>query len=82
MVGVIGTLGAPGWGGTYRLSGDELSVDASFVHGGAVIHEQLYQSDILSKVLKTKLRIIKRGDNVLLCDKNGNAQILLVPFNQ
>jgi hypothetical protein len=68
--------GTPGTG-TYKLSGDELSVDAGSVYTGAFIFTQ--QIEAVSKAFNGDLRIEQNGDHILLRDKSGQAQILLVP---
>jgi hypothetical protein len=68
--------GTPGTG-TYKLSGDELSVDAGLVFSGAFTEKLMEQW----KAFQGDLRIEHRGNQILLRDKNGQAQILLVPFN-
>ncbi|HUD23258.1 MAG TPA: META domain-containing protein [Acidobacteriaceae bacterium] len=69
--------GTPGTG-TYKLSGDELSVNAGGVYTGAFIFTQ--QIVAVLKAFKSDLRIEHRGNQILLRDNNGQAQILLVPF--
>ena len=63
--------------GTYKLSGDELSVDAGLAFSGAFTEKLMEQW----KAFQGDLRIEHRGNQILLRDKNGQAQILLVPFN-
>jgi heat shock protein HslJ len=69
--------GTPGTG-TYKLSGDELSVNAGFAYSGAFIYTQ--QVVAVLKAFKSDLRIEHQGDQILLRDKSGQAQILLEPF--
>lgn len=75
--------GSPGggmWAGTYNLSGDELAFDGGFWYEGAWSEEQLEQGYAVSKAFKGDRRIEQRGNQILLRDKSGQAQILLVPF--
>ena len=69
--------GTPGTG-TYKLSGDELSVSAGFGYSGAFIYTQ--QIIAVEKAFKVDLQIEQRQDQILLRDKSGQAQILLVPY--
>jgi hypothetical protein len=69
--------GTPGTG-TYKLSGDEFSVNAGIVYTGAFIYTP--QIEAVSKALNGDLRIEQKGNQILLRDKSGQAQILLVPF--
>ena len=79
---VGGSPGAGMWGGNYKLSGDELTFDGGFWFEGAWSGEQIDQGYLVSKAFKGDRWIEHRGDQIQLRDKNGQAQILLVPFNQ
>ncbi len=76
---VEGSPGGGAWAGTYKLSGDELAFDGGFWYAGAFSEEQLEQGYAVSKAFKGDRRIEQRGDQILLRDKIGQAQILLVP---
>jgi heat shock protein HslJ len=75
---VKGSPGGGMWGGTYKLSGDELAFDGGFWYEGAWSGDQLDQGYAVSKAFKGDRRIEHRGDQILLRDKSGQAQILLV----
>ena len=77
---VEGSPGAGMWAGAYKLSGDELAFDGGFWFEGAWSGEQIDQGYLVSKAFKGDRRIEQRGDQILLRDKSGQAQILLVPF--
>jgi heat shock protein HslJ len=80
---VSGTPGAGAWEGTYKLSGDNLEFDAGgagYAYSGAFTEEQGEQDRLVCAVFKGDLRIEQKGDQILLRDKSGSAQILLVPF--
>lgn len=80
---VSGTPGAGMWAGSYKLSGDDLEFDAGdpgYAYSGAFREEQAVQDSLVCKAFKGDLRIEQKGDQILLRDKRGQAQILLVPF--
>jgi len=77
---VSGTPGAGAWKGTYKLSNGDLEFDASdpgYAYSGAFREEQAVQDDLVCKAFKGTRRIEQRGDQILLRDKSGQAQILL-----
>ena len=75
-----GSPGAGVWTGTYKLSGDELAFDSRFIFEGAWSEEQIEQGYLVSKAFNGDLRIEQKGDQIVLRDKNDQAQILLVPY--
>lgn len=75
--------GSPGCGtfhGTYRLSEDELTIQTSYICAGGWLPEQLAQAAWVDSALKASLRVEGSYDRILLRDKRGIAQILLVPY--
>jgi len=78
--GVDGSPGCGGWVGSYRLSGDQLTVQASEVLAGACHARESAQSYLVVKAFKGDLRIEQGDDRILLRNTRGDAQILLLPF--
>jgi heat shock protein HslJ len=65
--------------GTYRLSGDKLTIQADFILRGFCPPEQLAQNHQVLNALKGDLRVDGKGDNIVLLDKGGQVGVLLVP---
>jgi heat shock protein HslJ len=77
---IYGSPGCGGLIGTYRVSGEQLASDVSFDLGGLCSSAGLMQDGMVLTALKGERRIEQNGDHILLRDRNGKAQILLVPF--
>jgi heat shock protein HslJ len=77
---VDGSPGCGGWVGSYKLFGDQLTVQASAALAGACHARESAQSDLIVKAFKGDLRIEQGDDRILLRNKSGDAQILLLPF--
>jgi heat shock protein HslJ len=75
--------GAPTCGalvGTYKLSGDKLTVQADFILNGFCPPEQLAQNQQVFNALKGDLRVEEESNRIMLRGKNGEARVLLVPY--
>jgi len=77
---VDGSPGCGGWVGSYKLFGDQMTVQASAALAGACHARESAQSDLIVKAFKGDLRIEQGDDRILLRNKSGDAQILLLPF--
>jgi heat shock protein HslJ len=77
---LIGSPGCGGWIKTYKLSGNHLTLQAKTGISGFCLPEYTAQGGLVEESFKGTLRIEKKGDNILLRDKNGRAQILLMPY--
>jgi len=77
---VKGSSGCGLWVGSYMLSGDELTFQASAILAGYCDPEHLAQGFGVENAFKGDRRKEQKDDNILLRDKSGKAQILLVPF--
>lgn len=77
---VFGSPGMGQWVGTYAVSGNILSFDAGFTFAGIPSLEEAKQTRLVVKALRGDRRIEQKDDHILLRDKSGKAQILLVPF--
>jgi heat shock protein HslJ len=77
---VEGSPGCGAWIGTYKLSGNHLTLQAMAGLAGLCFPENYAQGELVEESFKGTLRIEKKGDNILLRDKNGRAQILLMPY--
>ena len=66
--------------GTYRLSGDELTVRADFELNGFCPSEQLAQDQQVLNAFKGDLRVEEKDDHIVLLDKSGYTRGLLVPY--
>jgi heat shock protein HslJ len=69
-----------GLGGTYTLSGDQLTIHAEFFLAGFCPDDQLAQNKLVLNALRGRLRIEEQDDHVLLRDKDDKARVLLVPY--
>ena len=77
---VTGSPGCGGWWGTYKLSGSQLTFDAGLSLFGICPPEDFAQDRLVEKAFRSAVRTEEKGDHVLLRDKDGNVQILLVPY--
>jgi heat shock protein HslJ len=77
---VQGSPGCGGWIGTYRLSGDHLTVEAQWALAGLCYQAGLDQDRLVENAFKRDLRIEENGNHILLRDMTGKARILLVPY--
>jgi heat shock protein HslJ len=78
--GVYGSPMCGRWGGSYKLSGRRMEVDAGVSLFGFCPREQLSESLAVVKAFKGELSIQKAGDEILLRGKDGRARVRLVPF--
>jgi heat shock protein HslJ len=69
-----------GLGGTYTLSGDQMTIHAEFFLAGFCPDDQLAQNKLVLNALRGRLRIEEQGDHVLLRDKDDKERVLLVPY--
>lgn len=77
---VEGSPGCGAWEGTYKVSGDHLTVQAGWVLAGFCYPAGFAQDRLVEAAFKGELRIEEKGDRVLLRDLTGNARILLVAY--
>jgi heat shock protein HslJ len=77
---VEGSPGCGGWDGTYKVSGDHLTVQAGFDSLGYCSPSEEKQTRLVVNAFKGQLRIEKQGPDVLLRDATGHARVLLVPY--
>jgi len=77
---VEGSPGCGGWVGTYRLSGDRLTVEAQWALAGLCYSAGLEQDRLVEDAFKGELQVEENGDHILLRDMTGKARILLVPY--
>ena len=78
-----GIEGSPTCGalvGTYRLSGDHLTVQADFILNGFCPPEQLAQNQQILNDFKGDLRVEERDNHITVRDKSGQVRVLLVPY--
>jgi heat shock protein HslJ len=66
--------------GTYRFSGDQLTVQADFILDGFCPPEQLAQNQQVLNAFKGDLRVGEKDDHIVLRDKSGQVRVLLVPY--
>jgi heat shock protein HslJ len=77
---VRGSPGCGGWWGSYELAGNQLTFDASLSLFGFCPPEDMTQDRLVENAFRAAVRIEEKGDHVLLRDKDGKVQILLVPY--
>lgn len=77
---VDGSPGCGVWVGSYKSSGDQLTVQAGVGLAGACYPRQEAQSVLVVKDFNGDLRIEQGDDQILLRNKSGDAQVLLLPF--
>jgi heat shock protein HslJ len=77
---VEGSPGCGAWGGTYKVSGDHLTVQAGSNLLGHCDPSEEKQDRLVVNAFKGQLRIEKQGPDVLLRDATGHARVLLVPY--
>jgi heat shock protein HslJ len=77
---VRGSPGCGGWWGAYKLAGNQLTFDASLSLFGFCPPEDMTQDRLVENAFRAAVRIEEKSDHVLLRDKAGNVQILLVPY--
>jgi heat shock protein HslJ len=66
--------------GTYEFSGDQLTVKTDFILNGFCPPEQLAQNQEVLNAFRGSLRIEEKDDRISLRDKNGQVQVLLLPY--
>jgi heat shock protein HslJ len=77
---VEGSPGCGGWVGTYKVSGDRVTVNAQWVLAGLCFPEGFAQDRLVENAFKGELLIEENGDHILLRDLSRKARILLVPY--
>ena len=77
---VAGSTGCGAWFGTYRISGDHVTVQAGSILGGACNPAGYKQGPLVEEAFKGELRIKEKGENILLRDVTGKARSLLIPY--
>jgi len=77
---IEGSAGCGALEGDYKLSGDHLTIHADFALYGFCYPEQEVQNRMVISALKRSVRIEQRDDGILLRDRAGQIQILLVPY--
>jgi heat shock protein HslJ len=77
---VEGSPGCGAWVGTYKVSGDRVTVQAGSVLAGFCYPADFAQGRLVETAFKDELQIEKNGDHLLLRDGHGSARILLVPY--
>jgi heat shock protein HslJ len=77
---VYGSPTCGAWGGTYKLSGRRMAVDADVSLLGFCPPEMWSQSLAVVKAFKGELSIEKAGDEILLLGQDGRARVRLVPI--
>jgi heat shock protein HslJ len=78
--GVYGSPTCGDWGGSYKLSGRRIDVDADVGLIGLCLPEAWSESLAVVKAFKGELSIEKAGDEILLRGKDGRARVRLVPI--
>lgn len=77
---VTGSPGCGGWWGTYKLSGNQLTFDATLSLFGTCPDEDFVQDHLVQNAFRSAVRVEEKGDHVLLRRKDGEVQIVLVPY--
>lgn len=77
---VSGSPGCGGWVGMYELKNGFLTVHASWALAGLCSGEAFAQNDLVVPAFNETLRVEVKGDQITLRDKDGNEEVLLVPF--
>jgi heat shock protein HslJ len=77
---IFGGPGCGAWVGNYTISGDNLTSDVSTMLAGLCSGAQATQAPLVEKALKGDRRIEQKDDHILLRDKSGKVQLLLLPF--
>src|SRR5690349_20899995 len=62
-----------GLGGTYKLHGDELTIQPEFYLAGFCPLDQLGQNRLVLNALRGELRIEQKNDHIVLRDADGKA---------
>ena len=78
--GVYGSPTCGRWGGSYKLSGRRIDVDADVGLIGLCLPEAWSESLAVVKAFKGELSIEKAGDEILLRGKDRRARVRLVPI--
>ncbi len=76
---IEGSAGCGALVGDYRLSGDHITLHADFILAGLCYQEGEVQNGLAISALRNSIRIEQKDDRIFLRDKDGKAQILLVP---
>ncbi len=77
---VGGSPGCGGWNGSYQLTAGELAFQAKWWVMGFCSEEDINNNSLVEKAFLAGSRIEPGDNEILLRDKNGNAQILLAPY--
>ena len=77
---VDGGPGCGAWVGTYKLSGDRLTLHAGVALAGQCHQAAEVQTHLVEKAFQGDLQIDQANKHIHLRDENGQAQIQLVPF--
>ena len=78
--GVYGSPTCGRWGGSYKLSGRRIDIDADVGVIGLCLPEAWSESLAVVKAFKGELSIEKAGDEIVLRGKDGRARVRLVPL--
>lgn len=77
---VEGSPGCGGWVGTYKVSGDYVTVNAQWELLGLCYPAGFAQDRLVENAFKGDLQIEENQDQILLRDTTHKARILLVPY--
>ncbi len=80
-----GLDGSPGCGGFmahYLMSGQQLTIWASYVLGGWCPRGEMESSGVVCKALSGKRSVEQDGDRLILRDDQGRVQIVLTPWEK
>lgn len=77
---VEGSTGCGAWEGTYKVSGDRVTVQAGWLLAGFCYPAGFAQDRLVEAAFKGELRIEQKDDHILLRDIAAKARILLVPY--
>ena len=77
---VEGSPGCGAWVGTYKVSGDHVTVNAQWALAGLCYPAGFAQDRLVENAFKGELQIEENGDHILLRDMTREARILLVPY--
>ena len=78
---IEGSAGCGALVGDYTVSGDHLTIHADFVLAGLCLEGEV-QNGLVISALRASVRIEQNDDRVILRDRDGKAQILLIPYRR
>jgi hypothetical protein len=77
---ITGSPGCGGWDGSYKISGDTITIHADFVLAGLCLSGPEAQNGLLVPAINGQMRIAAEENRVVLKSLDGQTKIILLPY--